>query len=130
MRMHALSLAALVGLLACSDTTSPDRVQSGFSQIQVPAFAAVSDTIRITFQVATSGCSTGLIVASERTGDAIHFSASVDGGPVIVCPLAGAASLSIPPTYIYLITPYHPTPFTVRFSQPGQPDQNFVVNAP
>jgi hypothetical protein len=126
--MRALVIVFLIaiglGAAACHDITGPQRTPRAIYGIQVPLFAAGSDTIHIAFQSA-SGCDSGVELDSHLTESGVRFSVTAApraSGPCTLDPL--------PFTFSYIVNPHHAVPFTVGFAQPDKTDDVRVVAAP
>ena len=130
--MHAASLplstALVLSILACRDTTAPRTTLRTISQIRVPASAAATDSIHITFIANTSTCDNDVMVSSTMNDTGMRFSVSaMKGGS---CQAGYPPGVYIPPQYSYVVVPPHSVPFSVAFAEPGQPDSVRVVAAP
>ena len=129
MRPVSLLLSSAIGLsaLGCHETTAPPaQTLRAVYQIRVPTSAAATDSIHIAFAANTSPCDNDVTVSSTMNDTGMTFSVSVMAGG---CQSGYAPGVYIQPQYSYVVVPPHPVPFTVGFSEPGQPDSVRVVAA-
>jgi hypothetical protein len=121
-----LLLITAFAAVACHDATSPSgRLERGIYAIQVPLKAAVTDTIRISFEDDVGYCDTGAVVESQMITAGVRFVVSSIASTAF-CP----PGIYITSAYIYTVVPPHPAPFTVSFAEPGEADSVRVVAAP
>jgi hypothetical protein len=117
------------GALACSAAQGPEaRTQMKIYGIQVPAHAASSDSIRISFFTASTSCtySDRVIEVESLSGGGLKFAAT--SIPSDFCP-PSVQALVPPIPVVYLVPAFHVTPFTVRFAEPDEADSVRVIPA-
>ena len=128
MKTSLVGFFLLAASAACGDSTGPGtRQQDAIFAIQLPAHAAVGDTIRISFETGpVRGCGEEKIVSSERVGTGIRFSATSIRIECLNVPVAQVAPL---PPILYLVPPPHAAPYTVTFAEPDGADSVRVIPA-
>jgi len=108
-----------VASVAC-ETTSPQRVERHIFDIVVPNFAAVGDSIRISFLDDTGPCDTGPRVDTLLANDTVRFAVSSipkDGSCMTFVP-----GVAIQEPFVYYALPPHPRDLTVVFAEPDGGD--------
>ncbi|MGH7602648.1 MAG: hypothetical protein ACRENK_01475 [Gemmatimonadaceae bacterium] len=106
--------------VACQDE-GPARRQQAIFGIKVTPNAAVTDTIRISFRTGASPCDTDVKVEAGFPADGLQFTASS-------VPARGMCPVdAIQNPFIYIVSPPHLSPYTVRFAEPGESDSVRVV---
>jgi hypothetical protein len=120
-------ILAIVGAAACSDSTSPTRARATLPiyNIKVPASAAATDSIRISFNYNRAGCDSALAVEARPSVTEVRFTASSIPTNE-VCPYGLPVALNIIPV-VFVVPPPHALPYTVRFAEPGEPDSIRIV---
>src|SRR5512142_872426 len=119
-RMVLMLMCTIAAAAACNDSTAPARREvRRITNIRIPARAANTDSIRITFDYDAAPCDSGMTVETRPTPSDIRF--VVTSYPTGQnCPYALAARINIP--VVYVVAPPHATPYTAKFAEPAEPD--------
>lgn len=126
-----LLLVAAIATAACNDSTAPGsrREVRRIYNIQVPARAANTDSIRIAFDYDRAACDSALTVETRPTFSDIRFVVT-SYSTNQACPLDLPSVLVINIPVVYVVSIPHSAPFTARFTEPGAADSVRVVAAP
>lgn len=121
-RWAVMGMCALIAAAACNDSTGPKatRATRRIYNIQVPARAAATDSIRLSFEYDHAYCDSALVVEARPGVTEIRFavsSISTKG----VCP-DGLPIANIRNPVVYVVAPPHALPYTAKFAEPAEPD--------
>jgi len=126
-RIVLMVMSAIVGAAACSDSNAPApaRVTRRIYNIHVPATAAITDSIPVSFNYEPGSCDSALVFEARPSGAQVRFAVSS-------MPTTGVCAQTLPVAMIiyplvYVVAPPHPVPYTFRFAEPGEADSVRVV---
>jgi hypothetical protein len=121
-RWVVMGMFALIAGAACNDSTAPKatRTTRRIFNIQVPARASATDSIRLSFEYDHGYCDSALVVEARPAGAEIRFAVSSFS-------TKGVCQEALPIAYIrnpvvYVVAPPHALPYTAKFAEPAEPD--------
>lgn len=121
-RWVLMGMFAIVAAAACNDSTGPKatRVTRRIYNIQVPAKAGATDSIRLSFEYERGPCDSAVVVEARPGVTEIRFAVSSIS-------MTGDCPQGLPIAYIrnpvvYVVAPPHALPYTARFAEPAEAD--------
>ena len=126
-RFVVMAVFGVVAAAACNDSTAPKAVRATrpIFNIQVPASARATDSIRLSFEYERGYCDSALVVEARPGGAETRFAVS-SISKTGTCPDAlPIANIRIP--VVYVVAPPHALPYTAKFAEPGEADSVRVV---